>query len=214
MKTVQKSQIMSKDKSRPKPKPKPDFRFSLSPELQEQIENVTLGKYETLVININFQEENNDGSRNDNFTIGELIPIKHSLVKKLISKYAKPEKILHIQFKDLCMQMSNEKNKFFSQRREYIGHNNGKCGSSALVEVVKRMPIDQRAFPILRKYPIKKNIIRNTIRIPESSAVIIIDSENNNKNPYIKVEISNNKDITGSTIKCLCNAINEKISEN
>ena len=156
---------------------------------------------------LHFQEENNNESGNNNFTVGELIPINHSLVKKLISKYAKPEKILHIQFKDLCMQVSNENNKFFSKRRKYIGHNNGKYGlsasASALVEVVKRIPIDQRAFPILGKYPIKKTIIRKTIRIPESGAVIIIDSENNNKNSYIKIEISNNKDITESTIKCL-----------
>ena len=134
-----------------------------------------------------------------------------------VSKNAKSKNIIHIQFKDLCMEISDEK-KFFSQKRNFITYN-----SNILVETIEKTPIEALCFPNLKNYPIHKHFVRieDTIIKNLSSTIVIEKNISNCKDiadiadiADIYIHITDKNELEKSCIKKLLKAVHKKITRN
>ena len=138
-------------------------------------------------------------------------------IEKLVSKNAKSKNIIHIQFKDLCMEISDEK-KFFSQKRNFVTYD-----SNILVETIEKTPIEALCFPNLKNYPIHKNFVRieDTIIKNLSSTIVIEKNISNGKDIVdiadivdIYIHITDKNELEKSCIKNLLKAVHKKITSN
>jgi hypothetical protein len=142
------------------------------------------------------------------------IDINNIDIEKLISKNAKSKNIIHVQFKDLCMEISDEK-KFFSQKRNFVTYN-----SNILVETIEKTPIESLCFPNLKNYPIYKNFVRieDTIVKNLSSTIVIEKNISDSKDiadiADIYVHITDINELEKSCIKKLLKAVHKKITSN
>jgi hypothetical protein len=172
--------------------------LSLSPKLYDEIKKIKFDDISEILIHLNCKTQNKF-----------VIEFDENIDLLNLSKsYFHKENIIYCQFKDLCMEINESNKKFYSKQRIFIG-----CENNILIEMVTKENIDSECFPILKKYPIEKNIniIQHKI-LNNSSSIFIIEKYNNYYNMYIKIK--EKSELIPDNIKRLLNTLNKKITKN